>query len=152
MKFPVRAVSVLLVAFSAWPVRADEAAPEQKLSAIEQAYVSGNKREAEKDAHMWAKAEPKAPWPKLAFASIAFHDKKYNRCLSLAKDALELAPLNADGYYWRGRCFEAKGSMLDAANEYRAALKAEAAHPAAHEGLARIQASLGDTDALPRAN
>ena len=144
MKSAVRASLLLVLLAPAVPVHSDEPAPEQKISAIEQAYVSGNKRQAEKDVQSWAKSEPKAPWPKLAAANLAFHEKKYSRCLSLAKAALDLAPNNADGFYWRGRCFEAKGSMLDAANEYRAALKAEAAHPAANEGLARIQATLGD--------
>jgi len=144
MKSAARAVSLLILLAAARPLYSGEAAPEQKLSAIEQSYVAGNKRQAEKDIRAWAKAEPKAPWPKLAAANVAFHEGKYNRCLSLAKDALEVAPQNAEGYYWRGRCFEAKGSTLDAANEYKAALKAEAAHPAANEGLARIQASLGD--------
>jgi tetratricopeptide (TPR) repeat protein len=98
------------------------------------------------------KSEENAPGPWLAAARISFHEKKYKRCLSQAEDALERSPQNAEAYYWRGRCYEAKGNPLEAANEYKAALKAEAAHPQAHEGLSRIQANLGGTDAAPTAN
>jgi tetratricopeptide (TPR) repeat protein len=121
---------------------ADPLSPEQRMDAIEQRYVNGDRRGAARDAKAWMKAEEKSPWPWLAAARMSFHDKRYNRCLSQAEDALERAPQNAEAYYWRGRCYEAKGNRLEAANEYRAALKAEAAHPQAHEGLARIQAGL----------
>ena len=145
-------VVVLVLMAAALPVRSEEAAPDQKVKTIEQKFIGGDKRGAERDAHAWLKAEPKSPWPRIATACLAFHQKKYNRCLSWAAKALDQAPQNADGYYWRGRCFEAKGKTLDAANEYRAALKAEAAYPPANEGLARVEPSLESSDALPKAN
>ena len=153
MKSVARALPFLFLVAAALPLHSEEPAPDQKVKSIEQKFTGGDPRGAERDAKAWLKAEPKSPWPKLASACLAFHQKKYNRCLSLAAKALDVAPQNADGYYWRGRCFEAKGNALDAANEYRAALKAEAAFPPAHEGLARIEPDLdGGADALPKAN
>jgi predicted Zn-dependent protease len=143
---------LLMLLAVALPLRADEAAPDHKVKNIEQKFVNGDKRGAQRDARAWLKAEPKSPWPRVASACLAFHQKKYNRCLSLAAKALDRGPQNADAYYWRGRCFEAKGNALDAANEYRAALQAEAAYPPAHEGLARVEPSLESSDALPKAN
>jgi predicted Zn-dependent protease len=150
---PVLRPLCLLIALGVSPVfSADALAPEQRVDAIEQRYLSGDRRGAEKDVKSWMKAEEKAPWPWVAEARLSFHEKKYKRCLSQAEEALERAPQNAAAYYWRGRCFEAKGNTLDAANEYRAALKAEAAYPEAHEGLARIQAGLDASGAAPKAN
>lgn len=152
MKSAIR-LFISMFLLSAGPLlAADALAPEQRLDAIEQRYLSGDRRGAERDVKSWMKAEEKAPWPWVAEARLSFHDKKYKRCLSQAEKALERAPQNAAAYYWRGRCFEAKGNTLDAANEYRAALKAEAAYPEAHEGLARIQAGLDGAHALPKAN
>lgn len=148
MKSVARALPffLLFLTAAALPLRSEEPAPDQKVKAIEQKFISGDQRGAEHDARAWLKSERKSPWPRIASALIAFHQKKFNRCLSWAAKALDQAPQNADGYYWRGRCFEAKGDTLDAANEYRAALKAEAAYPPAHEGLARVEPSLGSLD------
>jgi predicted Zn-dependent protease len=153
MKSVVRLLPILLLGVLS--ARAEEpVAPEQRISAIEQKYAGGARQEAAKEVKAWLKTDDDQPWPWVAAASLSFHDKKYKKCLKQAAHALERAPQSAEGYYWRGRCFEASGNALDAANEYRAALKAEAAHPRANEGLARIQASLdhGAADAPPTAN
>ena len=145
---------VILAAFSLVPViHADDSLPpEQHIAAIEQKYVSGDRQGAEREVEAWKKADKKSAHPWIAAADLSFQQKKYRRCRSQAANALDLAPQNADGYYWRGRCFEAEGKTLDAANEYRAALKAETAHPRAQEGLARIEGNTDGSNPLPKAN
>jgi predicted Zn-dependent protease len=147
MSRAVRSLPFLFLVLLAWPVRsAEDVPPEQRLAQIEKRYMDGERREAHRDADRWIKAEPKQPWPRAAAACLAFHDKKYKRCLSYAQAAIDRGPQNAEGYFWRGRCWEARGNTLEAANEYRAALKAEAAHPQAQQGLARLQGSVGEAD------
>ena len=152
MKHAASIASFLLLSF-AFPVLAETPAdPEQKMSAIEERFLSGDRRGAVREAEAWKKAESQAPWPWLAAASLAFHEKRFKRCLSQAQAALDRSPQNAEAYYWRGRCYEASGKGLDAANEYRAALKAEAAHPGAHEALARLEGVPGSGNPTPTAN
>jgi tetratricopeptide (TPR) repeat protein len=143
----------LFLLLPALPLHADEdLSPEQRMAAIEQKAASGDRRAAQREVESWKKKEGKAPWPWLAAANLSFQQKKYRRCLSEAQTALDKAPQNADAYYWRGRCFEAEGKALDAANEYRAALKAQAAHPMASEGLARVESAAGDGGSASTAN
>jgi Flp pilus assembly protein TadD len=145
--------SLLISLFLCFPVQAEEKIPpEERLKSIQQKIADGDRRGAARDVEKWLDKEPKTPWPHLAAAHLSFENKKYRKCLGQAADALDHAPQNAEGYYWRGRCFEAEGKMLEAANEYRAALKAEAAHPQAHEGLARIEGASGTSDGGTKAN
>ncbi len=114
---------------------------------IQTAWESGDEKGAKADIRRWMKSDDKSAWPWVAGANIKFHEKKYGGCISMADGALKRDPNSADAYYWRGRCLESKGKVLEAANEYGAALEAQPLHLAAQEGRNRLRAQLGETPA-----
>jgi len=110
---------------------------------IRNLWRSGKKSKAEKLIAKWSQ-EPKRPAkPWVVAASLQFEDKRYKKCLSLAEKALKISPQEAEAYYWRGRAYEAMKNLLDAANEYRAAVLAAPDYADAKDALQRVQSQLG---------
>jgi tetratricopeptide (TPR) repeat protein len=125
----------------------EDSVPQQKTASREaeilQLWNSGEKSDALKRLEEWKRSDKKSPEPWVTAAQIAFSEKKYKRCLSYAKKALDRSAESAEGYYWRGRAFEAMENWLDAGNEYRAALLANPSFSPAKESLDRVDPQLG---------
>jgi tetratricopeptide (TPR) repeat protein len=67
-----------------------------------------------------------AVWTLRGRAALA--EGKQNRAFKCFSKALKLDPLNAGAYYERGRIYESRNKLDEAANEYQAALKADPSH------------------------
>jgi tetratricopeptide (TPR) repeat protein len=91
----------------------------------------------------WKSEDKKSPWPWILAGRFQFEEKRFKKGLSLLNTALEKSPQAAQAYYWRGRCYEAQGKDLDAANEYRAAIISQESYPEAQQALDLILAKLG---------
>lgn len=126
---------------------ANEAAlpPRPEAAEIEALWNAGKKSQAERKLDRWMKQEKKSPWPWVQSAVLEYRQKKYKQSLARLKAALEKDPNCAEAYYWRGKNYEAQNKPMDAANEYRAALMAEAKFNEAQEALDRVLALLGSS-------
>jgi tetratricopeptide (TPR) repeat protein len=114
-----------------------------KFNELENLLAQNDRKGAEHLVDGWLKAEPKSPWPLVAEARLAYHEKRFKNGLAFVNKALTKWPQCSPAYFWRGRLYEALQRPLDAANEYRAALLSDDPYPAAQPELDRVLASLG---------
>ncbi len=71
-----------------------------------------------------------------------FGEKKFRKARGAFKHALKYSPHNALAFYWKGQTFEAQEKWDEAANEYQAALKADAQLTQAQNAWTRLQEKL----------
>lgn len=110
---------------------------------IEQLWADGQKKQAEKKLTAWMDKEKSSPWPWVTSARMRYEEKNFKKCISLAQTAIEKSPACGEAYYWRGRGYENTEKLLEAANEYRAAVIAKQPFPDAEVALGRVQVLLG---------
>lgn len=105
---------------------------------VQEALAENNLRKAETNARSWVKAEKKSPTAWTALGQVTLADGKPRRALRYFTRALKWAPHHAPAFYGRGQCFEKRGRLDEAANEYKAATLADAAFSDANTALARL--------------
>lgn len=84
------------------------------------------------------------PWILMGRAALA--EKRDGKALSAFKKALKYDAHAAEAYYWRGRIFEKRGKVDEAANEYQAARRADPGHAGAKEALSKLSVSEDASD------
>lgn len=106
------------------------------------------RKEAWRKIDDWMDEEKSSAQPWLVAARVCYLEKRYKRSLKMAQRALDKAPQNPAGYYWRGRAFEAMDKPLEAVNEYRAALMAQENFVQAREGINRVTSLLKSSQSI----
>jgi tetratricopeptide (TPR) repeat protein len=120
------------------PGLSDRPAIPSKAGEIRALWEANKKNEAERMLQDWIKKEQKSPDPLVTSASLRYAEGRYKKTLMLTEKALVKFPQSAEAYYWRGRAFEAQNKLLEAVNEYRAALLINKDYSDAQAGLNRV--------------
>lgn len=105
-------------------------------------WENGQKKQAKILLKEWKQKDQVTPDPLVTEAQIMFLEGKYKTCLRMGKKILKKYPEAAGAFYWRGRAYEALENMLEAANEYRAAIKAEKDYESAQQRLEQVLVKL----------
>jgi tetratricopeptide (TPR) repeat protein len=105
-------------------------------------WKGGQHRKAFKQINRWKDKDKTDPAPYVVEAQLRFEQGKYKKCIKLCKKALKKSPRYPEAFYWRARGYEARGQLLEAMNEYEAALRARKDYPEAAIGLNRVKQEL----------
>ncbi len=90
--------------------------------------------------------DKKDPQPWVLMGQAYDAQGKRGKALSAFAHALKLDPRCADAYFGRGRVFEEKGDLDEAANEYQAALKANSSDAEAQAAWRKLSDRIAAAD------
>ncbi len=70
---------------------------------------------------------------------ILYEQKNIDEALQTFKMATTVSPVNADAYYWQGRCYEAAGKKEEAMDNYLRAYSLDRDFPQAKDAIERLR-------------
>jgi tetratricopeptide (TPR) repeat protein len=109
-----------------------------RAKAVQDDLAAGQMKSANRKAHAWVKTDKRSADAWTTMGRVALADNRPRRALSYFTRALKYAPHHAPAFLGRGQCFEKRGRLDEAANEYRAAALADASLADAQTALARL--------------